>query len=113
MSRCWELAKRPYAPKATIETRIEQLYSDLDRAKQLAFDARASTDDGLDDYAKPDLQNLAKILELQAKCFGVIGADGRNRNPPDGSISVPIDEAERLVAAAKLRLKEQEKNVES
>lgn len=113
MSRCSELAKRPDAPEITIDARIKQLYADLDRATELAFDAREFPDDdpASDGEAAPDLQNLAKLLELKAKVFGLIGADGKSR-AGDASIPVPLDEAKRLIAAAELRLKEQ-KNVES
>ncbi len=113
MSRCGELAKRQEAPEPTLDARIKQLYADLDRATELAFDAREFAEDDPADEgtAAPDLQNLAKILELKAKVYGLIGADGKSR-AGDASVPVPLDEAKRLIAAAELRLKEQ-KNVES
>ncbi len=77
---------------------IERLYADIVRAKRLAFDRES--ENGM---PMPDLAALPKLLELEAKIYGLLSPDGKKGGD---SVSVPIEEAERLVKAAKLRLKE-------
>jgi hypothetical protein len=78
---------------------IERLYSDIARAKQLAFDKES--DNGT---PMPDLAALPKLLELEAKIYGLLSADGKARS--GDTVSVPLEEAEKLVKAARVRLKE-------
>ncbi len=79
---------------------VDRFYADLDRAKDLAFDK--TNDIG---GATPDLTALPKILELQAKVYGLLSPDGK-RAPGGESVPVPLEEVEKLMRAAKLRLKE-------
>ncbi len=79
---------------------VERFYADLDEAKRLAFEKES--DNGT---PTPDLQALPKILELQAKVYGLLTPDGK-RAPGGESVSVPLEEVEKLMRAAKLRLKE-------
>lgn len=79
---------------------VEQFYADLDDAKRLAFEKTA--DNGI---SNPDLVALPKILELQAKVYGLLSADGK-RAPGGETVPVPLEEVEKLVRAAKLKLKE-------
>lgn len=79
---------------------VERLYADIDRAKELAFEK--TSDNGT---PMPDLQALPKILELQAKVYGLLSPDGK-RAPGGETVPVPLEEVEKLVKAAKLRLKE-------
>ena len=100
------MAKRAAAP-TTKQDRIEQLFADIDRAKELAFEAKGHKFDQageLLDFPEPDLVALPKILELQAKCFGVLRADGK-AGPGSDSVDVSIEELERLIEAAKLQTK--------
>jgi len=80
---------------------VERLYADIDRAKDLAFDRTAENG-----VSMPDLTALPKILELQAKIYGLLSADGK-RSPGD-SVSVPLEEAKRLIKSAELRMKERQ-----
>jgi hypothetical protein len=80
---------------------IEQLYADLNAAKQLAFEKQS--DNGL---PMPDLANLARFLELQAKVYGLLSADGKRAPDAGGSFEVPIEKAKRLIRDAELKLKE-------
>ncbi len=79
---------------------IEQLYRDLDKAKNIAFDKEDDTG-----RSTPDLQAIPKILELQAKCYGVLSLDGKRGAEGGGTIEVPIDKVERLLKDAKSKLK--------
>jgi hypothetical protein len=80
---------------------IEQLYADLNAAKKLAFEKES--DNGL---PMPDLQNLARLLELQAKVYGLLSSDGKRTPEAGGSFEVPLEKAERLIRDVKLKLKE-------
>ena len=98
------------APAVNREEQERQLYADLDRATELAFDAKKVVADNTGDvteYDSPDLQNLAKLLEVKAKILGLIGADSKARGGAEGAVSVPIEKAKELIAAAELRMKEQ------
>lgn len=79
---------------------IDRFYADLDEAKRLAFEKES--DNG---SPTPDLQALPKILELQAKVYGLLSADGK-RAPGGETVAVPLEEVEKLVRAARLKLKE-------
>lgn len=81
---------------------IEQLFKDIAEAKRLAFLGRED-DAG---NCNPDLTALPKILELEAKCLGVLSPDGKRANDGSGNVEVPLEKIERLVAAAKLKQKE-------
>lgn len=56
------------------------------------------------EFAKPDLQSLARLIELAFKANGVLTADGK-RSPNDAPVNVPIEEIERLLKAAKNKVK--------
>ena len=81
---------------------VERFYADLDEAKRLAFEKVADNGD-----PRPDLLALPKILELQAKVYGLLTPDGK-RAPGGDTVSVPLEEIEKLMRAAKLRLKGKE-----
>lgn len=81
------------------EHAIGWLYEDLERATAMAFEKTNDIGDPM-----PDLAALAKLLELKAKVFGLLSSDGKAKG--GDTVAVPLDEAEKLVKAAKLRLKE-------
>lgn len=78
---------------------VEALYADIDRAKDLAFDRES--ENGM---PMPDLAALPKILELQAKIYGLLSSDGKRGT--NDTVAVPLEEAKRLIKAAELRLKD-------
>lgn len=91
----------------TQEQRIARNFNDLERAIQLAFDAEHSqiTQAGeIISCSRPDLPTLAKLLELAFKANGVLTADGKRSNA-DAPVTVPIEEIERLLKAAKSKVK--------
>ena len=91
----------------TAEQRIAEAFADLKQATQLAFDAQGweVVQGELTPYDKPDLQALAKLIELAFKANGVLTADGKkaSNDPP---VPVSLDELERILKAAKAKAKE-------
>lgn len=92
----------------TTEERIEKAFEDLEEATKLAFDAQIFqfSQGSIEAFDKPDLQALAKLIELAFKANGVLSADGKKVNGADAPVAVPLDELERLVKAAKTKGKD-------
>jgi len=102
------VAKRATPEPLNAEQRIARAFADLEEATRLAFDAKTYDVDALGDEIvrdKPDLQSLARLIELAFKANGVLSADGKKINNGDAPVAVPLDELERLVKAAAKKLK--------
>lgn len=100
------MARRAADP-LTQEQRIARAFADLEEATRLAFEAKGREFDSMGEcveYDEPDLQALARFIELSFKANGVLTADGK-RNAGDTPVSVPIEEVERLLKAAKNKAK--------
>ena len=93
--------KKPFNREAA----VEQFYRDLEDVKRLALDRKTPGGD-----PNPDLLSLPKILDLEARVLGLLGADGK-RAPGSDSVPVPLDEVKKLIRAAEERQREK-KNVE-
>lgn len=93
-SRCVAERDPPFDRQAA----IERLFRDIDEAKRLAFEKEDDTGRPM-----PDLTALPKILELQAKVYGLLKPDGKSAGGDVGNVEVPLERIEKLVAAAKLK----------
>lgn len=101
--------RRSESDLLTADQRIARAFADLERATQLAFDAKGVEVDATGEefeFDKPDLQSLARLIELAFKANGVLTADGKGAKPGDAPVSVQVDELERLLKAVKAKSKE-------
>ena len=95
------MAERDPSKPFDRQAAIEQLFRDIDEAKKLAFEKEDDTGRSI-----PDLAALPKILELQAKCYGLLSSDGKRGADSGGTVEVSLEKVKQLVKAAELKVKE-------
>lgn len=101
------VAERDPSETFNREAAVARLYADIERAKELAFNKVNDAE-----QPAPDLVALPKLLELQAKVYGLLSADGKRGAAIGETIDVPLEKVEQLVKAAKLKLKEKKDDEE-